>query len=359
MNSKSSQASRDQHAYIPQHVSEAMSKQVQQNAPAHLKQYLNPDKPTYVPQHAQQQINQYMQKSMPGHMKSYAGAYVQQKIVQPGLTGVASQAPRPVTPHAPTPNVLRRDHSNVQAGQYDAQFHHDLFAAEQQPGQTVAPDQAYPPQQPQPPAGQPPAGPAPHPYDFIMNPEQPSGPKFNLPGLSPGSSMAKKLLYGLGGFMALLILFVIARSIFSGGSNLQPYVVVAQDQQEIIHLIENIDSKQDLPVSTQNFVATASASIASGQAQILSYLTTNKQKVKTDQLNLKINAATDQRLVTAASAGTYSSTFADVMKTELNTYMSDLSTAYKQSSGPKGRALLSSQYDQAGLMLQQLENPVN
>jgi hypothetical protein len=380
MNPRSSQQSRDQHAYIPQHVSDAMSRQMQQNVPAHLKQYVNPDKPTYVPQHVQQQLSQHMEKAMPGHLKAYSGAYLQQKVVQPGLTGVAAQGPRPVAPVAPTPNQLRQDHSNVNAGQYEARFNTNLFAPDQpgqapQPSQPVPPDPNMPPQpaaQPQP--GQPqviqptqPYQPAPEqpsaqqpqqqPYDFIMNPEQPQAPKQKLPGLSPNSSLLQRLLLLGGGLVVLIIIIAIARSLLSPGTDYTGYVSVAQQQQELLHILSPEDDTtfQNLSANNQNFVATASLSLSSAQSQLIQYLGRNGQKVETKQLNLKLNAQTDQQLANAATAGTYDQTFSDVMKSELEQYVNTLVTTYKQATGKNGRALLNDQYCQAQLLRKQLD----
>lgn len=334
-----------------------MSRQMQQSAPAHLKQYVNPDKPVYVPQHVQQQLDRHMQQSMPGHLKGYSGAFLQQKIVQPGLTGVASQGPRPVAPVAPNPNQLRQDHSNVNAGQYNASFYGNMFAADQsnQPEQP-----AYPPQQPNlPPQPGQPAPPEPaQPYDFIMNGDQPQANKSRIPGVPKNASLPQKLLIGLGALLALIIIFSVVRGIFGGSSDMTAYVGVAQDQQQLIHLLtpEKPDQLLTLSANNQNFVATASLTIASSQQKLINYLTKNGQKVDAKQLALGVNPQNDQQLTAAAAAGTYDTTFQEVMESELNQYINGLNSTYNQASGKNGRALLSDQYCQAVLLLKQL-NP--
>lgn len=353
MNPRSPQQSRDQHAYIPQHVSDAMSKQMQQNVPAHLKQYVNPDKPVYVPKHVEQQLNQHMQKTMPGHLKGYSGAYVQQKVVQPGLAGPSSQGPRPVAPVAPTPNQLRQDHSNVNAGQYEARFNNNLFASDQ-PGQPAPqPPTGYPPQPSQAPPNQPPE----QPYDFIMNSGQPA-PKSPLPGLSPGASLPQKILMGLGALLVLVIVAAIVRSVFfSNDSNFTGYMSVVQDQQQLIQLLQPKDQIQTdaLANANQAFVSTASLSLTSSQRDLMKYLAANGQKIDAKQLNLKIDPQNNQKLAAAATAGTYNQTFKEVMQAELTQYMNSLTQAYNTSTGKNGRALLDSQYGQADLLLKQLE----
>jgi hypothetical protein len=132
---------------------------------------------------------------------------------------------------------------------------------------------------------------------------------------------------------------------------------VAQDQQELVHLLtpqqENLTAS--LADDTKNFAATAKVTLASSQSQVIQYLTSNGQKVDAKKLGLKINPQTDEQLTTAAAAGTYDETFREIMKSELNTYMNDMSAVYKEATGKKGRALLSDQYNQAQLLLKQLD----
>ena len=345
---RSVQTAKDQRAYIPPHIEQAMSQQMQRNMPAHLKKYTGSDRPAYIPQHIEKQLNQQMQKNMPGHLKQYAGAYMQQRVIQPSMS---PNMTKPIVNHAnpglpsrpPTPDLQRLGHSMPTGEQ---------FTVPVNPTPQPQPPQQLQSQQP---GLQQPEVTGPHPpaYDFIMNPNQPPPKKAGLPG---GNSTATRALFFSGAIFLLLVGFMIVRSILSGGSNLSSFVSVAQDQQALIHLTTNAAEQDDLSVSNQNFAATAQLSLTSAQTGLVTYLQDNGQKVDVKQLSAKISTATDERLTTAAAATTYNQTFQEIMKTKLTDYISHLQQTYDQSEGETGRALLSDQYDQAQLLLTQLES---
>jgi hypothetical protein len=336
-----SQASANRNTYIPPSVERAMSQQMQ-NMPAHLQQQGG----GYVPQRTQQAMTQQLQKSLPSHLKQYAGAYVEQRVVSPvsAPQPTASLASRP-----PTPDRLRQDHSLGFGQQHEASFD-TLFESDQSDpnNQSAAP---------LPSADQPaPAAPGQQPYDFIMNPEKPSRPHLSLPG---GSSKPVRAAFIAGSLIIVLILLSVVRGIFSDKPDLTSFISVTQDQQELIHLADNAGKERDLSLTNQNFVATAQPSLSSSQSEILTYLAANNLKMNSKTLNLKVNAQTDTRLTTAAAATTYNQTFQEIVKTQLEVYLKDLDQAYKQTTGPKGRQLLKSDYRQAQLLLKQLDTPAS
>jgi hypothetical protein len=145
----------------------------------------------------------------------------------------------------------------------------------------------------------------------------------------------------------------------SGGGNTPALISVAQEQQEIIHLTTNATSNSQTGLSTtnQNFAVTAQASLTSDQRQLITYLANNGHKVKDKTLGLKINASLDQELQTAATNSTYDNTFKQTMQTQLSEYQQALQAAYKQTTGPKGRVLLTNQFNASKLLLQQLNTP--
>jgi hypothetical protein len=266
---------------------------------------------------------------------------VQPSLSRPGA-GAATVPPKAVPQ---VPNQLRRDHSNVPGAQYDVGFN-NLFQSDQ-PG--AAPQaQNYPPQ----PSGPQPEAPR-QAYDFILSPEQPRR-HFNLPG---GGNKATRVALVAGALLVVLILFSIIRGLFSGGMDPAPYLSVAQDQQELIHLAQAATSQRDLSIVNKNYVYTARLSLASAQSGLLTYLNGQGHKVSPKTLNLKISAASDSRLASAQTAGTYNQTYHDVVESKLKTYLSDLNRAYDTSTGKKGRALLKDDYAQAQLLLKQLNAP--
>lgn len=315
--------------------------------PAHLKKYMGPDKPAYVPQHVQTQLNQQMQKAMPSYLKQYSGAYVQQKVVDPGLRrGVGGQnafAAKPDVPSPPpTPDLLRKGHS-MAAGQYTVNPEtlkpQGYQPADVQPQQAAAPVQSGP-------------GAALPQYDFIMNPQQ-TPPDKRRPAFG-GAPPALKLLYISGGALLLLIVLVAAKTFLSSPGNFDHYVSLAQDQAAMVHITTAANTQDDLSVQNKYFAATAQLSLTSSQSEILRYLKQNKLKVDSEQLAQKIDKSADKQLVDAAAAATYDQTFREIMLTKLNDHIGRLEAALEQAAGPTGSSLLQKQLDQARLLRSQL-----
>lgn len=327
-----------------------MAQHMQQNVPAHLQKYTQGN--AYVPQHAEAQLAQAMQKNMPAHLKQYAGAYMQQRIIEPNGARLhaPNSSPNP-TPPPPQPNSLRRDHS-----MFSQQYAVDpsklsggqVILPPDQPSQNpVQPNTSSPNPDFSQPQGQP--------YDFIMNPQKPPKKSFFGGSTSPLIRVAIILV----SILLLLLLLIILKNALAGKPKLDSYVTVAQDQQELIHLATNASQQQDLSTNNHNLAATAQLSLASGQSQVLKYLSSNRFKVSAKTLALKVSANTDQQLASAEAAGTYNQTFQSIMQSQLNSYANDMKLAYQQNSGKNGRALLNNQYNQAVLLLQQTNVPAN
>jgi hypothetical protein len=271
-----------------------------------------------------------LQKAAPSHLKQYAGAYVQQQIVS--STNInPSHAPTVVSPNRPpVPDPLKLGHSgDIAAEQPNAQFL-DLYQ----------PDNPSPTPNPTPT------------YDFIMNPNQP----VNKPPLLGGSFLPMRIALIGGGLVVLMFAFIILRSLLSGGSNVESFVSIAQQQQALLHVIDSAAEQQNLTTSNKNFAATAEISLSSSQDQLIDYLKSNKAKLDVKTLNLKVSTKVDAELEAAAAATTYNETFKEIMKTKLTEYQASLQKIYEAAEGEKGRALLSSDFDQAELLLKQLES---
>jgi hypothetical protein len=324
---------------------------VQQSMPAHLKKYRGGN--TYIPQHAQAEMAQHLENSLPPHMKQYAGAYMQQNVIAPSLAR-RSAVRAPVAP----PDSSAVPHAPV------VQPELQQNVPEQAAGAVVRPDTAVQPSTPSqnPVVGGPQASYAvsvsqnqspDQSYAFIDNPVK--APKQSPLAALPGSSsIIVRIGLIAGGLIVLVIIFAVLRGLLSNTPDLTSFVTVAQEQQELIHLVTNAGQQDGLTASNQNLAATMQASLTSSQGATITYLTTNHKKVSEKQLGLKVSAATDTQLTDAAAAGTYNQTFHDVMQTKLNAYGSTLSTAYKQNPGPKGQALLKDNYQQAQLFQTQL-----
>ena len=137
-----------------------------------------------------------------------------------------------------------------------------------------------------------------------------------------------------------------------------PFVSVIQEQQELIHLATNAEqatsTQTTLTAAYQNFVATTDLTVTSAQTQVLQYLLINHQKIKSIDLDAKVSSGLDAELTTSAANGTYTSTLDQIMSTQLSTYQAILQAAYSATSGAKGHALLKSDFDQASLLIKEL-----
>ena len=189
-----------------------------------------------------------------------------------------------------------------------------------------------------------------HDYQFIINPPAAQkGARFSL----PGGSLARRLVIALGGLLVLIIVFSLVKSLFGSNTNFTPYITVAQDQQAIIHLSSNASLQPGLNITNRNFAITAKLSLTSDESQLITYLKNSHQKVGSKTLNQKISLNLDSQLTAATSNSTYDTTFQQIMQSQLNNYIQALKKAYT-GSGNKGKALLSSEYNGAQLLLQQL-----
>jgi hypothetical protein len=219
--------------------------------------------------------------------------------------------------------------------------------------------------QPQQPAVTPPdAAPVGPDYGFITEPPKPQRQPFKLPGLGNGSSLPVRIAVVAGSLLLLVIIFAIARSLLSGGGNTEVLTNVAQQQQSMIHILqngagENNQQQAVLSDTNQNFAATAKLSLTSAQQELIQYMANNGKKVKTKNLSLKIDPKVDEQLSTAASNSTYDPVFKQVMQDQLTSYEKAIQAAYKETSGPKGRALLQQEFQGAQLLLTQLNSPAS
>jgi hypothetical protein len=186
-----------------------------------------------------------------------------------------------------------------------------------------------------------------------MDPQKPPR-QFSL----PGKTRAMRTLFIAGGLLGLVVVLIILKSLFGGGSGLTSFVVVAQDQQELLHLATGV-SKMQSGVSTanQNLAATTQLSVGSAQVKLIKYLAANGHNVNSKTINLKVSTSFDSQLQAALANTTYDQTFRQIMRTVLKVYMDDMKTAYSQTTGTNGHALLNDDYNQAQLLVTQLNSP--
>jgi hypothetical protein len=339
---------------MPPEIERALEQQAQVSLPSYMSDHKGGI--TGVPRSTEAAMSHQLQQNLPNHLKPYADAYVNKQLNQPATsTRTATASPLPVVP-----NSLRRDHSMAFGEQHTVELNTLPNASqtmfENQTGRAYVPDNLNPNQTPQ----QPVQNPSEYhqPFEFIMNPNQPTSnnplkglPK--LPGLSPKLTRIAVIAAGL---IVLLIIFSVAKSAFSGQSNYPALLSVLQDQVELSHIATTATTQPDISVTNQNFVATLSLVIGNSSSNLTSYLTNNGHKVPAKETTLKISTTTDQALTNAEASGTFNSAFTDVASAQLQTYLNDINNAYKLTSGSNGRIILKGDYKQAVLLKKVLDS---
>lgn len=338
----------DRSTYIPPRIQQEINQHMQKTLPANLQYYQKSG--GYVPPNIQQQMAQHMQSTMPEHLKQYINPYMQQNVVSQHLAS-AAHAPSPNFTPAKTPSFLP---NQKRLDPFQATSEHlppSQLAFSQTP-QTSQPTSTEPPQVTTSPEAQ---------YAFITNPDVPVKRSSSLLTLLSGKSLMTRIAVIGGGLVVLLVVISVLRGLVSGSFNLQPFLVVLQDQQELIHITSDASQPQSgqpaLPANYQNFLATTKLTVTSAQEQLLIYLAKNNQKVNTAEL--RYNTSIDSQLTTAESNDTYTLTFQQIMNSQLDTYKTNLVQAYDKTSGKKGRAQLRSDYNQLKLLIKQFNQANN
>lgn len=199
-----------------------------------------------------------------------------------------------------------------------------------------------------------------NPYDFIVNPEKPQRrPALNL----NGSNMAMRIGLIAGLLVVIMIVIVVVSSLFSSsGSNVVNMTSVAQDQVELIRVTTEATQDQSNDISqttTRYFADNCLLSVSSEHQQLMSFLTSHGVKLSTAQLALKQSSRTDAALQAAAASSTYDTAFLTAMQGDMGMYVSDIKVAYKASTNPQEKQLLSTEYKDAALLDQQLTSALN
>lgn len=183
-----------------------------------------------------------------------------------------------------------------------------------------------------------------NPYEFIMSPPQPKRAPFKL-------SLSGIALLGGGIVLILIVLALVLGALAPKG--ITPGLTTAAEQQQEIVRIATAAAPAATGQDTRNFVSNVEISVSSSQTQVLAYLAAHGTKLNSKTLALKQNAQTDTLLTNAATAGTYDSTVASTLVTELKAYAQTLNTTYKQASNSESKALLQKCYAAAAALIAQ------
>lgn len=351
----------NENSHIPPEIERAINKHTEQNLPNYLKSYTGANKSGYVPRSVEASISQNLQQGLPEHLKPYADSYVSQNVTHTfnnsALPGSLATRPNSFGSRPPIPNELNRSHAMPTGEQHSVELNSLPIAAqtrfEDESGRAYIPSNlTQDPNQTQ----QTEQGEYHQNYEFIMNSDKSQKKPAGLPSLPGFSPKLSRVLAVVGGFILLLIIYGIIKGIANGPSNYPALLSVLQDQVELSHIATNASVEPDISVSNQTFVATISLVVGNSTSNLSTYLKTNGHKTTLKEEDLKVNTTVDQNIASAESTGDFNSVFSQEASDQLKTYISDLSNAYNVTKGPKGRALLTSDYKQAVLLKKVLDS---
>lgn len=188
-------------------------------------------------------------------------------------------------------------------------------------------------------------------YDFIVNPGK-SGPRN---GGQP--SMILRLGLVLGLILIVLVGFIGIKSLLIGGESTTDnlYKILGQQQQMIV-ITSAATTGKTAPLSVANAAAATTTELSLITArQELAIYTSGGGKINPKKTVYAGRVAVNEQLAASITAGTYNATFASVLETQLTEYQQTLRTTFNMTKNNEGRKLLGEQYDQATLLLKQLD----
>ncbi len=204
--------------------------------------------------------------------------------------------------------------------------------------------------QPQQPNYQPPSQ-TNNPYDFIFQENVPKR------GLGGGDKKKTLIIFATIVLAVIGLLILILSLAFRGsGSDTAPYISIAQQQAEMIRITTPANEADALRTqAAKNLATNAQAVLQTDQKLLVDLLGKNGTKIGEKELAAKQSAATDAALEAAKTTGTYDSTYVSTMQTSLKTYQQTLQLTYQKAMTDTEKDLLTKQYNNATLLLEQSE----
>jgi hypothetical protein len=187
-------------------------------------------------------------------------------------------------------------------------------------------------------------------YNFIINPAsiRPKSPLLKL------KSMSKPMMIVAG--LIVILLIVIAMSLFGGRSGSSALVTVTQRQQALINIANVASAQTTASNSTQASAVTIKATVGSAQNMIISYSRVHKLSVNVSVKKQNINVNTSSALAAASSAGTFDSTYKTLINNDLTAYSNELKLAYAESKDTTLKTMLNDDYASTQLLIKQISN---
>jgi hypothetical protein len=194
-----------------------------------------------------------------------------------------------------------------------------------------------------------PNGEAHDPYAFLY--DTPGKKRSILPS---GNSTKQRIMIVVGGFITLMILFVLLFSLILGhkSGNSASLTSLAQQQTEMSR-VAAIITQNSRDNATQAFSSNVQYSMVSDQKSLVKYLAKHGVKLKSVTLNMGKKSSTDTLLANAKLAGTYEVVGTAQLQKQLQQYQNDLAVAFKSGSSAE-KAELRPLYIHATTLLKNL-----
>lgn len=168
------------------------------------------------------------------------------------------------------------------------------------------------------------------------------------------------LIASAGGVGLLIVVFMLASLIFSGGPDItQRLVSIAQRQEEIIRITEiGIDNTRDNDV--RQFATTTRSAMRSSQNDITGLIETRAgSRVSQNILRATEDAQTTQDLETARQANRFDIAFAETILDELNDYQALLGIVSRETNSANEREVLQALDREVTVLINRLAGPDN
>jgi hypothetical protein len=191
-----------------------------------------------------------------------------------------------------------------------------------------------------------------NPYDFIINPQKPVQHPLGIkiPGVG-GGAFGSKLVVIIGGAVILMIIFGIAAAVLGGGgNNVTQLVGIAETQAGIVN-VATFGYSEVSQTSTLNLAVDTQLTVQSQQIQMVKYITSEGTKVSAKELLSKVLKSTQLQLTAAQQNSTVDPVFAQIMQNDLQSYSSELKTAYNTSKSSSAKSILATDYNQVQMLL--------
>lgn len=191
-----------------------------------------------------------------------------------------------------------------------------------------------------------------NPYEFILNPQQPSKPK-RLGSASNNKFLLTIVLIIGGVFVLMIIVAILLNALAPKKVSKEQLIGLSQTQTELIRVSEQ-GSTASVQQVTRNLAATIQYSMKTQRKQTLDTLAKNNVEVSDKLLALKQNAQTDQQLASAKSTSTYDAAFTEIVETQLKQYAATLQQLTEQGASKTERDQMSEYYRQTQLLISQI-----